>query len=70
MDSQDPPASPESREAPESGEAPESLTRPLTRKPYKKPQLQVYGNLTDLAKTILGTKTNDGSGHPNKHFTS
>ena len=33
-------------------------------------QLQVYGNLTDLAKTIVGTKTNDGAGHPNKHFTS
>ena len=33
-------------------------------------QLQVYGNLTDLAKTIVGTKTNDGAGHPNRHFTS
>jgi hypothetical protein len=58
MDSQDTPASPESSK------------RPSTRKPYEKPQLQVYGNLTDLAKTIVGTKTNDGAGHPNRHFTS
>ena len=64
MDSHDTPASPESPESPESS------SRPSTRKPYEKPQLQVYGNLADLAKTIVGTKTNDGSGHPNRHFTS
>jgi len=32
--------------------------------------LQVYGDLAEITKTILGSKTNDGSGHPNKHFTS
>ena len=41
-----------------------------TRKAYQKPQLQVYGDLAEITKTILGSKTNDGSGHPNKHFTS
>ena len=41
-----------------------------TRKPYEKPQLQVYGDLAEITQTIVGTKTNDGSGHPNKHFTS
>ena len=40
------------------------------RKAYQKPQLQVYGDLAEITKTILGSKTNDGSGHPNKHFTS
>lgn len=40
------------------------------RKAYEKPQLQVYGDLAEITKTILGSKTNDGSGHPNKHFTS
>ena len=39
-------------------------------KPYEKPQLQVYGDLADLAKAIAGSNTNDGAGHPNKHFTS
>ena len=40
------------------------------RKPYTKPRLQVYGDLAHITKGITGTKTNDGSGHPNKHFTS
>jgi hypothetical protein len=40
------------------------------RKAYEKPQLQVYGDLAEITKTILGSKTNDGSAHPNKHFTS
>jgi hypothetical protein len=58
MDSRDTPASPD------------SSNQPSTRKPYEKPQLQVYGNLAEIAKTILGTKTNDGAAHPNRHFTS
>ena len=41
-----------------------------TRKAYEKPQLQVYGDLAEITKTIAGTNTPDGSGHPNKHFTS
>jgi hypothetical protein len=41
-----------------------------TRKAYQKPQLQVYGDLAEITNSILGSKTNDGAGHPNKHFTS
>jgi hypothetical protein len=40
------------------------------RKPYTKPQLQQYGDLAEITKTVLGSKTNDGAGHPNRHFTS
>jgi len=40
------------------------------RKAYQKPQLQVYGDLAEITKTIMGTMTNDGSGHPNKHMTT
>jgi hypothetical protein len=41
-----------------------------TRRPYQKPQLQVYGDLADITNTIAGSKTFDGSSHANKHFTS
>jgi hypothetical protein len=44
--------------------------QPTPRKPYHKPQLQVYGDLTDITQGIAGTMMNDGAGHPNKHFTS
>jgi hypothetical protein len=40
------------------------------RKLYEKPELQVYGDLADITKGAMGTNNNDGSGHPNKHFTS
>ncbi len=40
------------------------------RKPYEKPHLQVYGDLAEITKTVAGSLTNDGAGHPNKHFTS
>jgi hypothetical protein len=40
------------------------------RKPYTKPRLEVYGDLAQITQGVLGTKTNDGSGHPNRHFTS
>jgi len=40
------------------------------RKPYEKPQLEVYGDLADIAKAISSGTKSDGSGHPNKHFTS
>jgi len=43
-------------------------TRP--RKVYATPELQVYGDLTELTKSISATNSNDASGHPNKHFTS
>jgi hypothetical protein len=46
-----------------SGETPQ-------RKPYEKPELQVYGDLTDITRGVMATMNNDGSGHPNKHFTS
>ena len=40
------------------------------RKAYEKPQLQVYGDLAEITKSLNGTNNNDGASHPNKHFTS
>jgi hypothetical protein len=40
------------------------------RKAYQKPELQVYGDLAEITKGAMGSNTNDGAGHPNKHFTS
>ena len=40
------------------------------RKAYQKPELQIYGDLAEITKGAMGSNTNDGSGHPNKHFTS
>lgn len=48
----------------------DSSSQAPTRKPYQKPQLQVYGDLAEITKTLAGSKTLDGSGHPNRHFTS
>jgi len=48
----------------------EQSNEPPVRKEYRKPQLLVYGDLAEITKTIVGSKTNDGSGHANKHFTS
>jgi hypothetical protein len=58
MKPQDPPAAEE-----RSGQTP-------TRKTYEKPELQVYGDLAEITRGAAGSKTNDGQGHPNKHFTS
>jgi hypothetical protein len=41
-----------------------------TRKAYEKPQLQVYGDLAEITRSIAGTMMSDGAGHPNMHFTS
>lgn len=41
-----------------------------TRKAYQKPQLQVYGDLSEITRSVGGTKMSDGAAHPNKHFTS
>jgi hypothetical protein len=43
---------------------------PPPRKPYQKPRLQVYGDLSAIthARTTVGTS--DGGAHPNKHFTA
>ena len=41
-----------------------------TRKAYVKPELQVYGDLTEITTGAKGTMVDDGSGHVNKHFTS
>jgi hypothetical protein len=41
-----------------------------TRKAYQKPQLQVYGDLTEITESVMGSIGADGAGHPNKHFTS
>jgi len=40
------------------------------RKPYQKPKLEAYGDLTEITKANVGTHMNDGATHPNKHFTS
>lgn len=50
----------------------EQSRRAPTRKAYQKPELQAYGDLAEIAGAIIGSKmvTNDGAGHPNKHFTS
>jgi hypothetical protein len=58
MDPQDPPTSNE------------QPIEPRTRKPYEKPLLQVYGELSEIAQGLAKGKLQDGSGHPNKHFTS
>jgi hypothetical protein len=55
------------QDTPASGQRPIETPR---RKVYQKPQLEVYGDLADLTKSVAATKSNDGSGHPNKHFTS
>ena len=48
----------------------EQSSQTPTRKAYQKPQLQLYGDLAEITQSVTGSKTNDGSGHPNKHFTS
>ena len=40
------------------------------RKIYGKPQLQLYGDLTQMTHNVAGSHHSDGDGHPNKHFTS
>jgi hypothetical protein len=40
------------------------------RKAYEKPRLEVYGDLAEISKSLAGGTRNDGSGHPNKHFTN
>lgn len=55
---------------PEIPSSDDQSSRPPARKTYQKPQLQVYGDLAEITKSVLGSKTNDGSGHPNKHSTS
>lgn len=40
------------------------------RKPYQKPRVQVYGDISSITQGKNSGGQNDGSGHPNKHFTS
>ena len=40
------------------------------RKAYQKPELQVYGDLAKMTNTNFGSKSNDGGGAVNMHFTS
>ena len=44
--------------------------QPPTRKSYQKPQLQVYGDLSEITRDLAGNMMNDGAAHPNKHFTT
>jgi hypothetical protein len=51
----------------DAGDSPE----PVRRKPYRKPVLQIYGDLGDITQSMMGMMAmNDGSGHANKHFTA
>lgn len=40
------------------------------RKVYEKPRLEIYGDLTELTNSQMGSMDQDGAGHPTKHFTS
>jgi hypothetical protein len=40
------------------------------RKAYAKPQLERYGDLTEISKAVGSGTMNDGAAHPNKHFTN
>ena len=51
------------------GSAERSSQAPV-RKAYQKPRLQVYGDLAEITRSVMGSKDQDGSGHPSKHFTS
>ena len=47
----------------------EQSSQAPARKPYQKPQLQIYGDLAEITKTVKSTKTDDG-GHGAHNFTS
>lgn len=53
-----------------SGVSDGSSTSPSLRKSYERPVLQIYGDLTEITQATMLGGNNDGSGHPNKHFTS
>jgi hypothetical protein len=42
----------------------------LQKKRYEKPRLDVYGDLTTITQSMMMGGMDDGSGHPNMHFTS
>ena len=48
----------------------EAPTLSPPRKKYETPQIVAYGDLAAITRTLRLTKHNDGSGHPNRHFTS
>ena len=56
------------QERSEGGE--ESTASCEPRKPYEKPVLQVYGELTEMTQATMLSGANDGATHPNKHFTA
>lgn len=53
-----------------SGAGDQSAASPDSRKPYEKPVLQIYGELTEITQATMLTGANDGATHPNKHFTT
>ena len=44
--------------------------RPARGTQYEKPVLQVYGELTEITQSMMGSMARDGVAHPNMHFTS
>ena len=53
-----------------SGAGDESMASAESRKPYEKPVLQIYGELTEITQATMLSGSNDGAAHPNKHFTA
>jgi len=56
---------------PQDNLVPEERTDAVTkRKVYEKPELLVYGDLAEITQNVNLNFNADGTGHPNKHFTS
>jgi hypothetical protein len=47
----------------------EPSARPISRKAYEKPVLQVYGHLTEITQSMRFFGMNDGGSHPNRHYS-
>ena len=58
----------EERETPGAAFGPSA--QPAPRRAYEKPVLQVYGDLTQITRSVRTSGSNDGAAHPNKHFTA
>ena len=56
---------------PQDNSVPEERLGEVTkRKVYEKPELLVYGDLAAITQNVNLNFNADGTGHPNKHFTS
>lgn len=55
---------------PRSPSARDSVAEPAPKKPYRRPELRVYGDLAKVTRAVAGSRNLDGGGHPNRRFTS